>query len=331
MKSRLPHIFLLICVSILASCSFNLAEEKNPVDEKSLTLQVMCMEPLEGIMPGIADDWNIWRGRNNLHSVKTEVIFDNSAGLNQRIAGGAPCQIAVLETDAERKAFESAGLAGDANAKQANFGFAVNTILVVLVRTGNPARIVEFADLTRPGVKVIQPDTAKSGMGQWGVIGVYNALLQQNQGDIARATETLRNYKRNVVSQPHSIKTALAEFKDGKGDALVCYESSAMNFATTEKGFQIVIPSTTLVCEHVVCLMDKNGTPEQREAALDLAAFLTSVWGQRSLTSKNFLSPLHEQLNPPTRHSGIKNLLRVDDLGGFLRARQDIVVGIWEQ
>jgi len=89
--------------------------------------------------------------------------------------------------------------------------------------------IRDFADLAKPGLKLIHPDPVSSGGAQWSVLAIYGSELVKSEKltgepDQARSLQTLRAIWRNVISTPGSAREARTQFETGFGDALITYE-----------------------------------------------------------------------------------------------------------
>ncbi len=74
-----------------------------------------------------------------------------------------------------------AGLvAADWNANQYN-GFVTDSVVVFVVRKGNPKDVTDWADLTEAGIEVIEPNPFTSGGAKWNIMAAYGAQLQQGK------------------------------------------------------------------------------------------------------------------------------------------------------
>ena len=64
----------------------------------------------------------------------------------------------------------------DANPEQ---GIVADSLVVFVVRKGNPKGISGWADLIKPGVKVVTPNPSTSGSARWNILAAYGAQLQE--------------------------------------------------------------------------------------------------------------------------------------------------------
>ena len=64
--------------------------------------------------------------------------------------------------------------------KNSYHGFVTDSIVVFVVRPGNPKHIKTWTDLTKPGVDVITPNPFTSGGARWNVMAAYGSQIVQH-------------------------------------------------------------------------------------------------------------------------------------------------------
>ena len=75
-----------------------------------------------------------------------------------------------------------------------------DSVVVFVVRDGNPKGIRTWDDLVREGVEVVTPNPFTSGGARWNVMAAYGAQLEQGKSkDDAKAY--VRKLFGNVVAQ----------------------------------------------------------------------------------------------------------------------------------
>ncbi len=57
-------------------------------------------------------------------------------------------------------------------------GFVTDSVVVFVVRKGNPKNIHTWADLVKPGVKVVTPNPFSSGSARWNILAGYGQVLK---------------------------------------------------------------------------------------------------------------------------------------------------------
>jgi sulfate transport system substrate-binding protein len=166
--------------------------------------------------------------------------------------------------------------------------------IVLLVRKGNPKGIKDWDDLIRPGIGVVTPNPKTSGGARWNYLAAWGFALKKNGNDPAKAKDFVAKLFRNVPVLDSGARGATTTFVErGIGDVLIAWENEAL-LAVEKLGkekVQIVVPSTTILAEPPVAVVDKvvdrRGTRKLAEAYLQ---FLYSPEGQE-IAAKNFYRP----------------------------------------
>jgi sulfate/thiosulfate transport system substrate-binding protein len=272
-----------------------------------------------------------WQARTGEH-VEFITSFAGSGTVTNQLTLGVPAQVALLalELDAERLA--KAGVVAPGSWRRLPHGGVVNrTPFVLVVRKGNPLRIHDFADLARPGVKVVHPDPLTSGGANWAILAEYGSAARRSPGREREAgTEALRGVWHHVAAQAASARAARTQFENGFGDVLVTYEQDVLGDAAkgTLPG-EIVYPPSTVLSEHTLVVVDKNVPPSERPLIDALVAFLWSEPAQALFVKRGFRS-VDERLNGANLRFGtIRDPFLVSDFGGWDRVKKEIVDGVW--
>jgi sulfate transport system substrate-binding protein len=166
--------------------------------------------------------------------------------------------------------------------------------IVLLVRAGNPKGIKDWDDLARPGVSVITPNPKTSGGARWNYLAAWGYALKKWNNDPAKAKEFVAAIYRNVPVLDSGARGATTTFvQRGIGDVLIAWENEAL-LAREKLGkdkFEIVAPSSTILAEPPVSLVDKvvdkRGTRKVAQAYLD---FLYTPEGQE-IAARHFYRP----------------------------------------
>ena len=130
--------------------------------------------------------------------------------------------------------------------------------IVFLVRKGNPKAIRDWADLLRPGVGVITPNPKTSGGARWAYLAAY--AYGQSKGGEGAARDFITRLFKNVPVLGAGARDATTTFAQRNiGDVLLSWENEA--FLTQDEfgpNFDIVYPSSSILAEPPVALLDKN-------------------------------------------------------------------------
>ena len=130
-----------------------------------------------------------------------------------------------------------------------------NSLVVFVVRDGNPKKIRGWNDLIRPGVQVVTPNPFTSGGARWNVMAAYGAQRKLGKTD-KQAQDYLLKLFKNVVSQDKSARDSLQTFNAGRGDVLLAYENEALFARSRNQGFPFVIPRSTILIENPIAVAE---------------------------------------------------------------------------
>jgi sulfate/thiosulfate transport system substrate-binding protein len=144
-------------------------------------------------------------------------------------------------------------------------GMVTNSVVVFIVRKGNPENIGDWDDLTRDGVEVITPNPFTSGGARWNVMAAYGA--QRKVGKTHKqAVAYLETLFRHVTVQDKSARESLQTFMSGKGDVLLAYENEALFALSKGQPAYFVIPRSTILIENPVAVVKATEHPREANA-----------------------------------------------------------------
>ena len=283
----------------------------------------------DGIFPAFQKRWSA-DGHGAIHF---RTSFGGSGTVTNQIALGAPAQLALLslESDADRLA-EARVIPRDSWKKLPSGGVVNRTPFVILVRPGNPLGIRDFADLTKPGVRVVHPDPLTSGGANWAIVAEFGAGVRASGGDRDAGEALLTGVWRNVVAQAASARAARTQFENGFGDALITYEQEAVYDKTRGRlKADVVYPKHTILSEHTLVVVDRNVSRADRALIDAFTKYLWSEEAQRIFVRYGFRS-VREELNAGRPEFGrVEDAFLISDFGGWRRAKKEIVDAIWKQ
>jgi sulfate transport system substrate-binding protein len=198
-------------------------------------------------------------------------------------------------------------------------GIVSDSVVVIVVRKGNPQHITGWDDLIRPGVQVVTPDPASSGSAKWNILAAYTQVTARGGSD-ADARKYLTEFYRHVVSKPSSGANATVTFESGTGDALLSYENEAI--AARAKGADIdyIVPDQTFLIENPAAVTTTASRP-----AKDFLAFALSEAGQKVFAANGY-RPVVPGVDPGTvpgandpadPFPSVDKLTTIADLGGW--------------
>jgi sulfate/thiosulfate transport system substrate-binding protein len=197
--------------------------------------------------------------------------------------------------------------------------------IVFLVRKGNPKNVKDWDDLAKPGIKVVTPNPKTSGGARWNYLGAWGYALKKAGGSEAKAKELVKAIYANVPVLDTGARGSTITFVErGVGDVFISWENEAF-LAINElgKGFEIVVPSQSILAEPPVAVVDKvvdkKGTRSAAEAYLNL---LYGKQGQE-IAAKHYYRPRDPDVAKKYETSFPQvALFTIDDVFGGWRVAQ---------
>ena len=168
------------------------------------------------------------------------------------------------------------------------------SIIVFLVRQGNPKNIKDWDDLARSGISVVTPNPKTSGGARWNYLAAWGYALRKWNNDELKAKDFVRAVFKNVPVLDSGARASTTTFVErGIGDVLISWENEAY-LAVKDLGperFEIVVPSVSILAEPPVAVVDRvadqHGT---RKLAEEYLNFLYTPQGQE-IVAKHYYRP----------------------------------------
>lgn len=161
-------------------------------------------------------------------------------------------------------------------------GFVSDSVVVLVVRKGNPKHITSWEDLVRPGIKVVTPNPFSSGSARWNILAAYGHVLADG-GTESEANAYLKKLFANIVTQPASGREATTTFTSGTGDVLLSYENEAIFARQNGQAVDYVVPDDTLLIQNPAAVT--VGAPA---AAKSFLTYALSKAGQEVFRSNGY-------------------------------------------
>ena len=179
------------------------------------------------------------------------------------VKAGLKADIVALSLAPDVDELVSAGLVDAKWSRQSYRGMVTQSLVVFVVRDGNPKKIRGWNDLIKPGVQVVTPNPFTSGGARWNVMAAYGAQRKLGKSD-KQAQDYLLKLFKNVVSQDRSARDSLQTFVAGRGDVLLAYENEALFAKSRGQDLPFVIPRSTILIENPVAVL--KGSEHKQEA-----------------------------------------------------------------
>ena len=171
--------------------------------------------------------------------------------------------------------------------------------IVFMVRKGNPKKIKDWNDLTKPGVQIITPNPKTGGLPRWVYLSAWGYAEKQPGGSKAKAQEFVGKMYHNVKVMDSAARASMTTFAErGIGDVLLTWENEALVTLKTlgKDKFDIVYPSISILTEPSVAIVDrtveKNGNKWLAKGYIN---YLYSPLGQE-MAAKHFYRPRNEKV-----------------------------------
>jgi sulfate transport system substrate-binding protein len=244
------------------------------------------------------------------------VTFTQSYGASgdqsRAVAAGLPADVVAFSLSPDvNRLVKSGQVAADWNTGPYK-GTVTNSVVVLVVRKGNPKHITGWSDLTKKGVDVITPNPISSGGARWNVMAAYGAQIKQGKTP-QQAVEYLKALFHNVSVQDKSAREALNTFTQGKGDVLISYENDAITAQQKSQSVDYVIPKQTILIENPAAVLKNSKHLAQAQA---FVKFLITPEAQKIYASKGY-RPVIPSLVDAKKFPTPPVLFTIKDFGGW--------------
>lgn len=214
------------------------------------------------------------------------ISFTTSYGASgdqaRAVAGGLHADEVHLSLEPDVDSLVSEGLVDSSWDQTPTHGILTDSLVVFLVRKGNPLGIKSWDDLVKPGVKVITPNPASSGSAKWNILAAW-AHAKAETGSDAGAESFVTKLLHNTVALPGSGSDALSSFLAGNGDVLLAYENDSIEAKAAGDDVDYIVPHDTLLIENPAAV-----TKDAAPAAQDFLDFQLSAEGQTLYAKAGF-------------------------------------------
>jgi sulfate/thiosulfate transport system substrate-binding protein len=243
-----------------------------------------------------------------------DVSFSNSFGASgdqsRAVEAGQPASVVHFAQAGDMSRVVEAGLVDPSWNKQPYDGIAQDSVVVIMVRKGNPEGIKSFDDVLSKDVDVITPNPFSSGSARWNIMALYGTELHKGRSE-SEALGSVKDLLEKTVVQPGSARDALAAFTQGEGDVLLGYENEAIKAQEEGEDIDYVIPPSTILIETPIAVT--------KEAPAAAQAFLDYIWSDegQEIWAENGYRPVNKDLVDPKQFPTPKDLFTIDEFGGW--------------
>ncbi len=244
------------------------------------------------------------------------VSFSNSFGASgdqsRAVVAGQPASVVHFSQagDMERLVEEGELVSKDWE-NNTYKGIASNSVVVLVVRKGNPKGIKSFDDLQTQDISVVTPNPFSSGSARWNIMAVYGTAINEGKSP-AQALDAVKTVLEKTAVQPGSARDALAAFTQGEGDVLLSYENEAIKAINEGEDVEYIVPPSTILIETPIAVTTDAPEP----TAEDFLNFLWSDEGQ-NIWAENGYRPVNPKLVDPKQFPTPADLFKISQFGGW--------------
>ena len=234
------------------------------------------------------------------------------------LAGTQKADYVALSTGSDMSALVPSKVASGWDST-ATKGFAAQSVVVIVVRAGNPLHITGWDDLIKPGVKIVTPDPASSGSAKWNLLAAYEHVIAEG-GTPAQASAYVTAFFKNVTSRAASGSDAATQFESGTGNVLISYESEAITARQAGEKLDYIVPKETMLIQTPAAV-----TKSASSSAKAFLSYVESPTGQKVFASKGWRPALSSVSpgtvtgaeNPSNPYPTPAKLITIASIGGW--------------
>jgi len=218
------------------------------------------------------------------NGVDVSQSYGGSGEQARAVAAGQPADVVALSLDPDVNLLVQKNLVPKNWAANSHRGIVSDSVVVFVVRDGNPKKIKGWGDLVKSRIQVITPNPFTSGGARWNVMAAYGAQRRAGKTD-KQAIAYLYKLFKHVPVQPDSARAALQIFSQGKGDVLLTYENEAIY--ANKKGIHtdFRVPKATLLIETPAALTKRGSS---KPAAKAFYRYLWSGTAQKAFADQGY-------------------------------------------
>ena len=224
-----------------------------------------------------------------------------SGSQSRAVIDGLDADVVTLATWPDVEAVAKSGLLrGDWQNRYENNSIPYHSVVVFVVRKGNPKKIVDWQDLDRDGISIITPNPKTSGNGKYSFLAAWGAALAAGGSEDDAQNFVSAIYRRTPVLDT-GARAATATFSQkGIGDVHLTFEQEAhLEVDESKGGLEIVYPKRSIRVDPPVAVVDQNvDRKASRHAAEAYLGFLYSPEG-RAIIASHHLRPWGDTPPPP--------------------------------
>jgi sulfate/thiosulfate-binding protein len=241
-----------------------------------------------------------------------EQSYAASGEQSRAVEGGLPADVVEFSLEPDMTRLVDAGLVDKGWNQNEYDGFVTDSVVVFMVRKGNPKNIRTWDDLIKDDVEVLEPNPFTSGGAKWNIMAAYGAQLEEGKSP-QEAKDYVAKLFEHVPVLDKSARESLQTFSSGKGDVLLGYENEAILAQQEGEELDYVVPDQTILIENPIATTSESKKPETAKAFVD---FLYTPEGQKIFVDKGY-RPVVEGVPGGDDFPTPPALFEIDKFGGW--------------
>jgi sulfate/thiosulfate transport system substrate-binding protein len=306
--------FLLAALVLLlaAGCGGSSTEGSAPEGQSGGNIRLVAYSTPRDAYAKLIDLYRSGKGEG----VEFDQSYGSSGEQSRAVEAGLDADVVAFSLEPDLTRLVDAGLVDRSWNAGEHKGMVTDSVVVFMVREGNPKGITSWDDLTKPGVEVLTPNPFTSGGARWNVMAGYGAQLEQGKSE-DEAREYLRSLFRNVAVQDKSARESLTTFASGKGDVLLGYENEAIFAKRQGQAIDYVVPDQTILIENPVA-----ATTDASDAAKGFVDFLWTDEAQKVFGDEGY-RPVVESVAKTFDFPTPPSLFTIAEVGGWPKVQTE--------
>jgi sulfate/thiosulfate transport system substrate-binding protein len=302
---------------VILTSQIQLAASQPKTVEITLASFAVTKAAYEKIIPKFVEKW---KKENGGQVIKFRESYGGSGSQTRAIIDGLDADVAHLALAIDTNRLQQSGLIGSGWEKEfPNNGIVARSVVALAVRPGNPKNIKDWADLAKPGIRLITANPKTSGVARWNFLGLWGSVTEAG-GSEAKAKEFVTAVFKNVPILPRDAREATEVFlKQGQGDALLNYENELILSGLEGKVTPYNVPGLNISIDTPIAVIDRNVDKKgTRKAAEAFVNYLYSPESQREFARVGFRPVVPAIAKEAAKNfRPVQKLYTVDDLGGW--------------
>jgi sulfate/thiosulfate-binding protein len=250
-----------------------------------------------------------------------DLSFSQSYGASgeqsRAVASGLDADIVAFSLAPDISSLVQKKLVPQSWSKDKWHGMVTRSVVVFVVRDGNPKKLKTWNDLLKPGVQIVTPNPFTSGGARWNVMAAYGGALRAGKSPKQAETYLAQMWK-HVVAQPASAREGLQTFLAGRGDVFLAYENEALFAQKKGQPVQFVIPKATILIENPIAV---TSTSKHKPEAQAFLKYLRTSAAQR-IFAENGYRPIVKGVTKGLNFPNRPQLFTIKYVGGWAKVEK---------